>query len=188
MLPCARLCRRPGVRWFAAHDQLATPREYRLGPLRFGLRRGGRDSRTMLHCARMCGRADMRWFAGHDQLTTLRAYISMLTELRGYPLGPLRLRLCTRRCRRARAAVRWFAADDRLTTLCDYLRWPLSLQFGGSAGEDATEHRVGHCARAGVDGGRWMVDRERHRSAAKCCRHRRPAGGHGAHRRPEVSG
>ena len=119
MLHCARLCGRPGVRWFAAHDQLTTLREYRFRPLTFGLRRGGRDSRTMLHCARMCGRADMRWFAGHDRLTTLCAYISMLTELRGYPLGPLRLRLCTRRCRRARAAVTWFAADDRLTTLRD---------------------------------------------------------------------
>ena len=54
------------------------------GPLSLRLRRGGRDSRTLLHCTKRCGRAGpaVRWFAAHDRLTALRDFGGAPSSLR----------------------------------------------------------------------------------------------------------
>ena len=142
MLHRMKRCGRTGMRWFAAHDRLTTPRDSilvltalpdwirRRCPLSLRFGRGGRDSRMMLHRMKRCGRTGMRWFAARDRLTTPRDSILVLTALPDWIRRrcPLSLRFgrggrdsrmmlhCTKRCGRAGAAVRWFAARDRLTT------------------------------------------------------------------------
>ena len=53
-----------------------TARLPRRGPSSLRLRRGGRDSRTMLHCTNRCGRAGaaVTWFAARDRLTALHDF------------------------------------------------------------------------------------------------------------------
>ena len=81
---CTKRCGGAGaaVRWFAAHRLTAlsaqswtstTPREYLAGPSSLRLRRGGKESGTMLRCRKRCGLAGVRWFTVHDPSTTLRA-------------------------------------------------------------------------------------------------------------------
>jgi hypothetical protein len=94
MVRRAKLCRRSGVRWFAAHDRLTALRDWirMLTTLRdwiririalvIRFRRAGRDGRSMVRRAKLCGRAGVavRRFVARDRLTALR-------DCGGGPLG-----------------------------------------------------------------------------------------------------